>query len=154
MKLTFHLMWCKRGGNPFKSFNQKSAAALLADYVERIDASFAPCRADGHYAAAKNPAGSRKIILCDKNPPSIMLTSDQLASRVGNFQNAGVKELLVIIGGADGLSAADIDALSPDLRWSFGPLTLPHELASVVAAEQIYRAYCILGRLPYHRGHD
>ncbi|MGH7583050.1 MAG: 23S rRNA (pseudouridine(1915)-N(3))-methyltransferase RlmH, partial [Gemmatimonadales bacterium] len=38
------------------------------------------------------------------------------------------------------------------IRWSLGPLTLPHELARVVVAEQLYRASTILRHEPYHRG--
>ena len=37
------------------------------------------------------------------------------------------------------------------LRIGFGPMTLPHQLARVVAAEQIYRALTIARGLPYHR---
>jgi 23S rRNA (pseudouridine1915-N3)-methyltransferase len=38
------------------------------------------------------------------------------------------------------------------VRWSLGALTLPHELARVVVAEQLYRAGTILRGEPYHRG--
>lgn len=37
-------------------------------------------------------------------------------------------------------------------RLSFGPMTLPHELARLVLYEQIYRAFCITARIKYHRG--
>jgi 23S rRNA (pseudouridine1915-N3)-methyltransferase len=36
---------------------------------------------------------------------------------------------------------------------SLGPATMAHELARVVAAEQIYRAWAIVEGHPYHRGH-
>lgn len=37
-------------------------------------------------------------------------------------------------------------------RLSFGPMTLPHELARLVLYEQIYRAFCITAGIKYHRG--
>ena len=46
----------------------------------------------------------------------------------------------------------DRRVLKPDFMWSFGPQTLPHDLAAVIAAEQVYRAFSILNNLPYHRG--
>ncbi len=51
--------------------------------------------------------------------------------------------------GADGLSA-EVSAKA-DKVISFGPLTLPHGLARIVLAEQIYRAATILIGHPYHR---
>ncbi len=53
-----------------------------------------------------------------------------------------------LLGGAAGL---DPDLVSgADERLSLGPLTLPHQLARVVLAEQLYRALCILAGHPYH----
>jgi 23S rRNA (pseudouridine1915-N3)-methyltransferase len=54
-------------------------------------------------------------------------------------------DLCFILGGPRGL---DLD--SCDMRLSFGPMTLPHQLARVVLLEQIYRAHKILAREPYH----
>ena len=61
------------------------------------------------------------------------------------------RTLEVYIGGPDGFAPGELDRLQPALRWRFGPLTLPHELAAVVAAEQFYRAWAILRKVPYHR---
>lgn len=55
------------------------------------------------------------------------------------------QDLCFVVGGPRGL---DLD--SCDLRLSFGPMTLPHQLARVVLLEQLYRAHKILAREPYH----
>jgi 23S rRNA (pseudouridine1915-N3)-methyltransferase len=55
------------------------------------------------------------------------------------------QDLCFVVGGPRGL---DLD--SCDLRLSFGPMTLPHQLARVVLMEQIYRAHKILAGEPYH----
>ncbi|MGP1678917.1 MAG: 23S rRNA (pseudouridine(1915)-N(3))-methyltransferase RlmH [Burkholderiales bacterium] len=54
-----------------------------------------------------------------------------------------------LIGGADGLDAALKKACAMQLRLS--SLTLPHGLARVLLAEQLYRALSIIGGHPYHR---
>jgi 23S rRNA (pseudouridine1915-N3)-methyltransferase len=54
-------------------------------------------------------------------------------------------DLCFVVGGPKGLSLDDCD-----LRLSFGPVTLPHQLARVVLLEQLYRAHKILAGEPYH----
>ena len=53
-------------------------------------------------------------------------------------------DLCFVIGGPTGLH------LESDHRLSFGPLTLPHQLAQVVLLEQLFRAHKILANEPYH----
>ena len=55
------------------------------------------------------------------------------------------QDLCFVAGGPRGLDLDDCD-----LRLSFGPMTLPHQLARVVLLEQIYRANKILAGEPYH----
>jgi 23S rRNA (pseudouridine1915-N3)-methyltransferase len=55
------------------------------------------------------------------------------------------------IGPADGWS--DTARQRADLLLSLGRITLPHQLARVVLAEQVYRAFTILAGHPYHSGH-
>ena len=57
--------------------------------------------------------------------------------------------VVFLIGGADGLDAALKKTCAAQLRLS--SLTLPHGLARVLLAEQIYRALSIIGGHPYHR---
>ena len=55
-----------------------------------------------------------------------------------------------LIGGAFGLEAGLREEC--DLRLSLSPFTLPHDLARLVLAEQLYRAGTILRNEPYHKG--
>jgi 23S rRNA (pseudouridine1915-N3)-methyltransferase len=79
------------------------------------------------------------------------LTSTEIAGVIGSFQDNGVQQLLLAIGPADGWSPVALSRA--DKTIAFGRITLPHELAAVVAAEQLYRALTIRAGHPYHCGH-
>jgi 23S rRNA (pseudouridine1915-N3)-methyltransferase len=88
------------------------------------------------------------ILLDSRGKP---LSSEAFASHIGRIRDAGTQHLVCAIGPADGWSATARDRA--DLLLSFGPITLPHELARLVLAEQLYRALTILAGHPYHSGH-
>lgn len=77
------------------------------------------------------------------------LSSEQLARTIEERSIDGVSHLVFVIGGSDGLTS-EVKARAA-LRMSFGPITLPHNLARVVLLEQIYRAFKIIRREPYHK---
>ncbi len=81
------------------------------------------------------------------------LTSPELAHWLGQRRDQGTQHLVFAIGPPDGWSAEAIAHAKPALLLSFGPITLPHELARLVLAEQLYRACTILANHPYHSGH-
>jgi 23S rRNA (pseudouridine1915-N3)-methyltransferase len=76
-------------------------------------------------------------------------SSEQLARQLGRWRESG-RDTAFLIGGATGLDPVLV--ADAEERWSLGPLTLPHELARVVVAEQLYRAATILAGQPYHQG--
>ena len=76
-------------------------------------------------------------------------SSEQLAQLIEERTVEGVSHLVFVIGGSDGL-APEVKERA-HLRMSFGPLTLPHNLARVVLLEQIYRAFKIIKHEPYHK---
>ena len=76
------------------------------------------------------------------------LTTAQLARWLETQRRDG-GDIAFLIGGADGLAPAVKDGASLALRLS--AMTLPHGLARVLLAEQLYRANSILHNHPYHR---
>lgn len=76
------------------------------------------------------------------------LGSRELAAKLDQWRQAA-RPVALIIGGAAGHDKLLLD--SADFLWSLGMLTLQHELALVVALEQLYRAQTILAGHPYHR---
>lgn len=152
MKIEFRLVWMKAGTPEQKAFKTSATYALFQEYTKRIS-RFTPCRISGKLSKNREKVSPEKVWVCDCSSSSHTLSSEELAIRLGRLQDSGIRELQVIIGGPDGLSEEQMDEWRPDLKWSFGPLTLPHELAAVVASEQIYRAFTILHHLPYHQGH-
>lgn len=76
-------------------------------------------------------------------------SSHELAAEVEKWQNAGTKEVAFVIGGHNGVSREVMGRAYS--RWSLTRLTLTHEMARVVLAEQLYRAYTIIHGLPYQK---
>jgi 23S rRNA (pseudouridine1915-N3)-methyltransferase len=72
------------------------------------------------------------------------LDSVAFSSFLEDRRQAG-RDVCFVVGGPYGL---DLDGV--DHRLSFGPITLPHQLARVVLLEQLYRGHKILAGEPYH----
>ena len=100
---------------------------------------------EGKRLAAATPSGARVIALDERGSA---WTTRELANRIERWMHDG-RDLALLVGGADGLAPACIEAA--EHRWSLSALTLPHGLARIVVAEQLYRASTILRRHPYHR---
>ena len=79
------------------------------------------------------------------------LSSTQFAHWMGGMRDAGQQTVLFAVGPASGWSQKAQD--EAQMLLSLGPMTFPHELARVILAEQIYRAFTILAGHPYHTGH-
>lgn len=102
--------------------------------------------AESELLLASVPAGA-KIIALDEGGE--LLSSRELAAKISTWQDDGVSDVVFLIGGANG--HADSVKKRADLKLSFGRMTMPHMLARVVLAEQIYRVKSILDGHPYHR---
>ena len=86
------------------------------------------------------------LILLDERGK--MLTSPQWAHQFQQCMNQGVKTLVILIGGAFGVS----DAVKKKAQqcWSLSGLVFPHQLVRLIVAEQVYRSFSILNNSPYH----
>lgn len=121
---------------------------IAADFVQRI-AHYAPCemrevRPDRFDPWQRHPS-ARKVLL---DPAGREMDSRQFTSLVEKAEMEG-RDLLFLVGGADGLASAW--RARADLLLSLSRLTFPHELARAVLAEQIYRAFATLRGHPYPR---
>ena len=76
-------------------------------------------------------------------------SSEEWARQLDQAQQSGARRLVLMIGGPLGLDPAPL--ARAQRRVSFGPPTLAHELAALVALEQLYRAHGILAGTPYHK---
>ena len=101
---------------------------------------------EGRRLLAAVPGGARVVALDERGAA---WTTLELAHRIEGWMGDG-RVLALLIGGANGLAPACIEAA--DHRWSLSPLTLPHGLARIVVAEQLYRVSTIHRSHPYHRG--
>ncbi|WP_292532368.1 23S rRNA (pseudouridine(1915)-N(3))-methyltransferase RlmH [Methylocystis sp.] len=77
------------------------------------------------------------------------VTSAGFTQFIADERDNGRKALWFAIGGAEGLDES-VRARATAV-FSFGAMTLPHQLARILAAEQIYRGMTILSGHPYHR---
>jgi 23S rRNA (pseudouridine1915-N3)-methyltransferase len=102
-------------------------------------------RDEGARQLAAVPAGSR-IVALDRGGRE--LDTEGLAARLQRQMGEGA-DLALLIGGPEGLAEACLSAAHE--RWSLSRLTLAHPVVRVVLAEQLYRAWSIIGNKPYHR---
>ena len=133
------------------------AEAWIQSYLERTSA-YARCQSEVFPSVASFREWSVKqqgrtplcSVLLDSRGK--MLSSEAFAEWLGTRRDNGIQHLVLAIGPADGWS--EEDRKQATLLLSFGPMTLAHTLARLVAAEQIYRAFTILAGHPYHGGHQ
>jgi 23S rRNA (pseudouridine1915-N3)-methyltransferase len=123
--------------------------AVLDDYVKRIshhvpieitevrDAAAAIKKLDADRAAT--------VILLDAAGKN--LTSEAFAKWLAEHRDRGTRELIFLCGDADGFP--DVLRQGAHQKLSLSTMTFSHELARVVLAEQLYRAFAILSGSPY-----
>ncbi len=124
------------------------ANAIAADYISRASrysaCSMHEIRADRTDPWTKHPT-ARRILL---DPAGKAVDTSEFVEIVSRAEMQG-QDLVFVVGGADGLPHAWRSRA--DLLLSLSNLTLPHELARAMLAEQIYRAFATLRGHPYPR---
>lgn len=123
---------------------------LLDDYVRRIgryaDIQVTELRdgTPGALRKLKIEPGATLVLL---DAAGKQYTSQQFARWLGGLKDRGMRELVFVGGDAEGFP--DEIRASATQKISLSTLTMPHEFARVVLAEQIYRAFAILAGHPY-----
>lgn len=98
-------------------------------------------------ALEKTISDDTVLVLLDETGKSF--DSIGFAGFIEKFRDAGKREMIFAIGGADGLDPAL--AARADLAVNFGAMTWPHQIVRILLAEQLYRAVTLLSGHPYHR---
>ena len=139
-----------------------------AEYLKRLQpyaktevreiADVDPRRAGG-VEGARDKEGAAICAELDKLGPDVHVallaidgkerSSEGLSKRLDNLMLQGKSNFAFVIGGSDGVSTAVRQRA--DELLSFGPITLPHNLARVVLLEQLYRTQKISHGEPYHK---
>ena len=83
------------------------------------------------------------------DPGGKQMSSEELATFINERQNSGLGHIAFLIGGSMGLSEAV--KTKSNFIWSLSTLTFAHELTRVILLEQLYRAFTILNKHPYHK---
>ena len=112
---------------------------------QKNDKSRQAMEAEGQLILAKLQPAEQVVLLDERGR---QLDSKGMSGKLSDWQADG-RDLCFVIGGPDGLSEACKQRA--DFSWSLSKLTLPHGLARVLFAEQLYRAWSLQTGHPYHR---
>lgn len=126
------------------------------ELLEGLDEKLSPRAGEKEVANVLAKEGQRVLglikddeILAVLDVKSRALDSEGLAGWLDDLQCSGKTRITFLIGGAAGLS--DEVRRRADFAISLSNLTLPHQMAALVLAEQIYRAFKIMRGEPYHK---
>ncbi len=124
----------------------------IQEYLQRlkgfgkIETAFVRAGPRAHQKVLELSEAHFRIVLDERGK---LFTSRDLAAAIQNWENRSISRCALLVGGADGWD--EPVRARADLLWSLSPLTLQHEMALLLAMEQLYRAATIKAGLPYHR---
>lgn len=134
-----------------REYETRAARYWPLDVVEvkeesaRASSGAVVMRKEGERLLERIPSGAR-LVLCD--PLGEAMDSATFAAMLQQ-QRERAQDVAFVIGGAHGIG--DVVRERPHRRIALAPWTLPHELARLVLAEQLYRAGTIGRNEPYHK---
>ena len=130
----------------------------LAPYVslETVEIGAYPIKQTSDEAKARKIEGEKILSLIGKDDYSIALvikgnalSSEELADKFREISKQGISKVNIIIGGATGLDEKVTE--KAEYKLSFSKMTFPHQLMRLILMEQLYRAYKIINKEPYHK---
>ena len=140
-------------------------ADACAEYLKRLQpyakvevrevADIDPNRAGGEEAAMRHEADAILAAIPERSHVVLLAikgrerSSEDFSAHLDDLALAGSSDIVFVIGGSTGVAQAIRDRA--DEQLSFGPITLPHNLARVVLLEQLYRAFKISRGEAYHK---
>ena len=123
--------------------------AVLGDYVKRVGryakTEVVEVRDESAMLKKLDAERAATVVLLDAGGKA--LSSEEFAKWLGELRDRGARELVFICGDADGFPGS-VRERAPQ-KLSLGAMTFSHELARVMLAEQLYRAFAILSGSPY-----
>ena len=150
--MRFHFVWVGKT-------KDKNWRALQEEYLRRLSHFVKYEITEIKAAAATNAKeleGKRILEIVNQSTSVCLLdvkgrslSSHGLAEIIENWQNRGFKEMVFIIGGAEGVAPEVVE--KADISISLSGFTLTHEMARVVLVEQLYRAFTIIKGFPYQK---
>jgi 23S rRNA (pseudouridine1915-N3)-methyltransferase len=143
----------------------KPISSMLSDYLDRLR-HLTPCdvaevpdvgkrRALTGEALLAAEAAEISKHLSDRSLVVVLdergnqFTSTGFADWFESEQNRGTREIVFVIGGPEGVPS-DVTGRARS-RLSLGKMTWTHEMCRVLLLEQVYRAFSIMRRIPYHK---
>ncbi len=113
--------------------------------VEFVSVKASNARQEGAELLARS-RGAYRIVMDERGRE---YSSVEFADYVGELRDRGIRWMALLIGGADGHE--EETRRESEAVWALSQLTLQHELATLIAVEQVYRTHTILAGGPYHR---
>ena len=145
--MRWHIIMIGKPKLAYAKAGLKEYAKRLGGYAQmELTSLKAGTREQESAALLERSEGQFRVVLDERGE---QVTSKALADRISAWEHSRVKTVALIIGGAEGHT--ETLRAAAGWTWSLSRLTLQHELALLVALEQIYRAYSIKAGAPYHR---